>query len=435
MSKMVRISEIQDRLLNLVGWEQSYNPAEAIDEKLTESESGLYYQGAHPLVTLENLRAIIPDDFFFQYPQYSAERAYNVGDKVRQGQKVYVCTEPNVGVSVENTGYWQPYNYFSDFLERMTRNGIATAVQTFLQIKDLKQETKTLLERHMFFDGAGRLNATLPNRGKLVGFEIEPVRAMGVTAKIERVGLQMTGGTGTITLYLFHSSQIDPVKTFTVEYTKTNGGFQWFTLSDAFLPYISDSNNAGGSWFLCYDQNALPDGMQAINMSKDWSREPCGTCNQGNVQGWREMTKYLQVSPFQVNAPLTFAQYPEMWDIAQTGYTNTQNYGLNCEVTVGCDLTDFIIEQRGMFATVLQKQIAAIALRTMALNPSVRVNRNQSNVSMQNILYELDGNTQGRQGGIGYELKKAYEALSLNTQGIDRICLSCNNHGVKYRTV
>lgn len=435
MNKMVRISEIQDRLLSLVGWEQSYNPAEAIDEKLTESESGLYYQGAHPLVTLENLRAIIPDDFFFQYAQYSAERAYNVGDKVRQGQKVYVCTEPNVGVSVEDTGYWQPYNYFSDFLERMTRNGIATAVQTFLQIKDLKQETKTLLERHMFFDGAGRLNATLPNRGKLVGFEIEPVRAMGVTAKIERVGLQMTGGTGTITLYLFHSSQIDPVKTFTVEYTKTNGGFQWFALSDAFLPYISDRNNAGGSWFLCYDQNALPDGMQAINMSKDWSREPCGTCNQGNVQGWREMTKYLQVSPFQVNAPLTFAQYPELWDIAQTGYTNTQNYGLNCEITVGCDLTDFIIEQRGMFATVLQKQIAAIALRTMALNPSVRVNRNQSNVSMQNILYELDGNTQGRQGGIGYELKKAYEALSLNTQGIDRICLTCNNHGVKYRTV
>lgn len=435
MSKMVRISEIQDRLLNLVGWEQSYNPAEAIDEKLTESESGLYYQGAHPLVTLENLRAIIPDDFFFQYTQYSAERANNIGDKVRQGQKVYVCTEPNVGVSVEDTDYWHPYNYFSDFLERMTRNGIATAVQTFLQIKDLKQETKTLLERHMFFDGAGRRNAILPNRGKLVGFEIEPVRAMGVTAKIERVGLQMTGGTGTITLYLFHSSQIEPVKTFTVEYTKTNGGFQWFTLSDVYLPYISDENNAGGSWFLCYDQNALPDGMQAINMSKDWSREPCGTCNQGNVQGWREMTKYLQVSPFQVNAPLTFAQYPEMWDIEKTGYTNTQNYGLNCEVTVGCDLTDFIIEQRGIFATVLQKQIAAIALRTMALNPSVRVNRNQSNVSMQNILYELDGNTQGRQGGIGYELKKAYEALSLNTQGIDRICLTCNNHGVKYRTV
>ncbi|MFQ9476943.1 hypothetical protein, partial [Barnesiella intestinihominis] len=44
--------------------------------------------------------------------------------------------------------------------------------------------------------GAGRIRATQPNNHKLVGFEIIPVRAMGVTAQIRRVGLQMTGGTG-----------------------------------------------------------------------------------------------------------------------------------------------------------------------------------------------------------------------------------------------
>ena len=115
-------------------------------------------------------------------------------------------------------------------------------------------------------------------------------------------------------------------------------------------------------------------------------------------------------------------------------YTNTLNYGLNCEITVGCDLTDFIIEQRSIFQTVIQRQVAAIALRTLAMNPNVRVNRNQSNASKMDILYELDGNVEGRPGGLGYDLKKAYEALRLDTQGIDRICLSCNNHGVKYRT-
>jgi hypothetical protein len=57
----------------------------------------------------------------------------------------------------------------------------------------------------------GRIRATQPNAHKLVGFEIIPVRAMGVTAQIHRVGLQMTGGTGIVKLYLFHSSQIDPV--------------------------------------------------------------------------------------------------------------------------------------------------------------------------------------------------------------------------------
>jgi hypothetical protein len=175
--------------------------------------------------------------------------------------------------------------------------------------------------------------------------------------------------------------------------------------------------------------------MESINVSKDWSREPCGTCNVGSVETWRELTKYLQISPFAQQAPTTFEQFPELWDIEYMSYTNTQNYGLNVEVSVGCDLTDFIIRERRLFATVVQRQVAAIALRTMAMNPDVRVNRNQSNASRMEILYELDGDVQSRALGFGSELRKAYEALSLNTSGIDRICLSCNNRGVKYRTV
>ena len=445
---MYRIKEIQDKLLHVVGWEQSYNPAEAIAEQLTETESGLYFQGAHPLLTLDNMVAIMPDDWGMQYPEWNMILPYKAGQKVRHNNIVWIAKIDNTGeeptasdfnndYSREDYGnpYWKPYNMLTDFLERMTRNGIATAIQTFTQIKQLDIETRNLLERRTFFDGAGRIRATLQNNHKLVGFEIVPVRAMGVTTKIEKIGLQMTGATGKVKMYLFHSSQINPVKTFDLNFTVTNGGFQWFPLTDCYLPYISDENNAGGAWFLCYNQDDLPAGMQAINVSKDWSGEPCGTCTgYGNIEAWRQLTKYLQISPFMYNAPETFAEYPELWDIAYTMYTNTLNYGLNCEITVGCDLTDFIIEQRSIFQTVIQRQVAAIALRTLAMNPNIRVNRNQSNASKMDILYELDGNVEGRPGGLGYDLKKAFEALRLDTQGIDRICLSCNNRGVRYRT-
>lgn len=432
---MIRINEICDKLLNVVGWQQAYNPADEIDEKLTESESGLFFQGAHPLVTLDNVRSVMPDDYGYQYPEWNNIAEYKSGSKVRYEGKLYIATADSVGIiPSDGLSSWQPYNMLSDYIRTLTRNGIATTVQTFLQMKGLQQETKTLLERRTLFDGAGRLKATAENRHRLVGFEIIPVRSMGVTAKIERVGLQMTGAVGRIRLYLFHSSQVDPVRTLDVEFTKTNGGFQWFDLKDCYLPYISDENNAGGAWFLCYHQDELPQGMEAINFTKDWSREPCGTCNNGNIEAWRELTKYLQVSPFAMRVGETFSEFPELWDIALTTYTNTQNYGLNAEITVGCDLTDFIIEQRNMFATAIQRQVASVVLRTLAMNPNVRVNRNQSNASRMDILYEVDGNTNGREGGLGYDLKKAYEALSLNTSGIDRICLKCNNHGVRYRT-
>ncbi len=440
---MIRINEICEALKNVCGWEQSYDPAKAIDDNLTQTESGLYFQGAHPLLTLDNMEAIMPDDWGIQYPvwdaltQWKQNKVVQYGNDTNGNKLFWKAKADNVGEEpTEDSLFWSKYNILSDFLERMTRNGIATAIQTFTQIKQLDKETRNLLERRTFFDGAGRIRATLQNNHKLVGFEIVPVRAMGVTAKIEKIGLQMTGGTGVVRMYLFHSSQIDPIKTFDLNFTVTNGGFQWFPLTDCYLPYISDKNNAGGAWFLCYNQDELPAGMEAINVSKDWSREPCGTCNIGSVEVWRELTKYLQVTPFMYNAPETFAEYPELWDIAYTMYTRTQNYGLNCEITIGCDLTDFIISQRQIFQTVIQRQVAAIALRTLAMNPNVRVNRNQSNATRMDILYELDGNTSGvRPGGLGYDLKKSYEALQIDTQGLDRICLACNNRGVRYRTV
>lgn len=441
---MYRIKEIQDALLHVCGWEQSYNPKEAIDSDLTRSESGLMFQGAHPLLTLDTMRAIMPDDWGYQYPEWNSRETYSAGTIVQHDlngndDELYwesIRDNNTNEIPGESVLFWKPYNILSDFLERVTRNGIATAIQTFTQIKQLDKETRNLLERRTFFDGAGRICATLQNTHKLVGFEIVPVRALGVTAKIEKIGLQMTGGTGIVKMYLFHSSQIDPIKTFDLDFQVKNGGFQWFTLEDCFLPYISKDNNSGGSWFLCYNQDELPQGMEAINVSKDWSREPCGTCNIGSVEVWRELTKYLQVTPFMYNAPETFAEYPELWDIAYTMYTNTQNYGLNCEITVGCDLTDFIISQRQIFQDVIQKQVAVIALRALAMNPNVRVNRYQSNATRTDILYELDGNTSGvRPGGLGYQLKKAYEALKLDTQGLDRVCLSCNNRGVRYKAV
>ena len=452
---MIRLQDIQKALAHVVGWQQSYNPVTTIDSSLTESESGLTFQGAHPLVTLENVRSVMPDDYMYQYPEWNMILTYKVGTKVRHNGMIWIANQENTNVEpVPNdfnqdfnndfgqqaAGAWVKYNILSDFLGNLTIQGISTAVQTFIQEKQLQKETRNLLERRTFFDGAARLQATIDPTGKIVGFEIVPVRSMGVTTKIERIGLQMVGATGKVKLYLFHSSQVAPMREIELDFTNTKGGFQWFTPSEPiYLPYIpgtdGNGNDAGGAWFLCYNQNDLPTGMQALNVSKDWSKEPCQTCLGGSIESWRELTKYLQVSPFGIHAPADFAEYPEMFDIGQIGYTNTMNYGLNVEISVGCDLTDFIVSQRQIFATVIQKQVAANVLRTIAMNPDVRVNRNQVNVTRDELLYEIDGAPQGRPTGIGYELKQAYKALSFDTRGLDRICLQCNNHGVKYRTV
>ena len=454
---MIRINDIQQALCHLVGWEQDIIPDNQIAETLTESESGLYFQGAHPMVTLENLRSVMPEMSVDRFPEWSRFKLYHKGQVVRHGSKTGVMLfealrdgigqEPrtkdfngdfNGDFSKSETVYWTAYNPMSVWLKSLQDQTIAKMVQMFLTQKSLLKESKALLERRTFFDGAGRLANTLPSGQRIVGMEITPAYSMGVTAKIERIGLQMTGATGTVRVYLFHSSQVDPIAVADLEYTKTNGGFQWFSVDDFVMPYISGANNSGGAWYLCYCQPDLPEGMECVNVAKDWSREPCGTCNIGSLTDWRELTKYINISPFRVHAPETFMEYPEMWDVEDMVYTNTVNYGLNVEVSVYCDLTDFIIRERQMFANVLQMEMAARVLRLLAFNPSVRVNRNQSNANRYDLLSEIDGIPQGMSGifkkGIGDELKKMYDALDLDTRGIDRICLTCRPVGVKYRT-
>ena len=517
---MIRLQEIKEALYPLVGWRQGPTPELQISSDLQVSESGLYYDGAHPLVTLANIASVQakqggapifpganlypadPEVLTFyatitpykrgeiyaygsalyrvikdfeggavwppQHPEYfsvfetytenyeswDATHTYQKDDLVFWVMAYYKSkTNNNTGNHpAQSPNSWELYTpadkwelvtitWFANYqlenaLDRYLEDGIATMVNRFLMDKQLARETRSLLERRTFFDGAARLQSTIEPTGKLCGFQIVPVRSMGVTTKIERIGLQMLGNTGAVTMYLFHSSQVAPMKVISLNYTNTSGGFQWFTpAEETFLPYIADGNDSGGAWLLCYNQNDLPTRMRALNVSKDWSKEPCATCSGYSLESWKEITKYLQVSPFCTQAPEGFKDDPQMPDIADLAFTNTMNYGINVEISIRCDLTDFIVSQKYIFAPVLQKQVAANVLRELAMNPDVRVNRNQANVTRDGILYELDGNPQGRAGGLVYDLERQYKALSLDTRGLDRICLQCNNGGVKYRAV
>ena len=94
---MVRLQDIQTALLPVVGWQQDYNPQHQIDDALCQSESGLTFQGAHPLVTLANVRAIMPDDYLYKYPQWKNDVSYKAGAKVKHNGVVWIALADNAG--------------------------------------------------------------------------------------------------------------------------------------------------------------------------------------------------------------------------------------------------------------------------------------------------------------------------------------------------
>lgn len=446
---MVRASDIQDKLLHLIGWEQNYDTSDLkISDALTASESGLYFQQIHPLLTLQNMACIAPDFKNMAFEKYNAEKPYFKGNVVEYNEKLYKALQKasNKQPDIEPE-YWVETNPFSEWLESKTKASIQKAITRYCNEKIAQGTYKTLCENKTLFDGTGRLVDVVKNRKNLVGFEIIPIRAKGVTTKINKIGLQFTEP-GEYILYLMHSSMDAPVKIIKLNKIRKNS-IEWFSLSDVYLPYQSEDNDAGGSWYLCYFQSELPEGSQAIKKDKDWSKEPCNSCSRREYLAWMAWSKYIEVHPFFVNEELVKAvnfnddfnndfekQALHLWDVENNQYTYNNNYGLNLELTISCDITDFIIEQRMLFQDVIAKQVAVDMLREFAYNANVRTNRHSINASRPDILYEIDGDSSSmKNSGLSYQLDMAFKAIKLSTEGIDRICLPCKNNGIKYRTV
>ena len=615
---MVRALDIQEKLLHLIGWEQNYDTSDLkISDALTVSESGLYFQQIHPLLTLQNMACIAPDFKNTTFPEYNPSTRYEAGNVVKYGDKIYKAKLPSLGIwpathnliknasfeywrmvsddgntgspfaafddsiplefgsampffannaggksytisseahsgnhalavmagnekriavkdfivlkpgayrfsvfakykqfdssnhpyhsfklgmclyneynpsksnyiygannsldETDNTykefsydfevpsitkvypvikigsagfllddislialnsenedGYWSETNPFSEWLESKTKASIQKAIARYCNEKIAQGTYKTLCENRTLFDGTGRLVDVVKNKKNLVGLEIVPIRAKGVTTKINKIGLQFTEP-GEYTLYLMHSSMDAPVKIIKLNKIRKNS-IEWFSLNDVYLPYQSEDNDAGGSWYLCYFQSELPEGSQAIRKDKDWSKEPCGSCSRREYLAWMAWSKYIEVHPFFVNEELVeIEEEPHLWDAENNQYTYDNNYGLNLEITVACDITDFIIEQRMLFQDIIAKQVAVDMLREFAYNANVRTNRHSINASRPDILYEIDGDSSSmKKSGLSYQLDMAFKAIKLSTEGIDRVCLPCKNNGIKYRTV
>lgn len=427
---MIRIADIQDKMLHLVGWKQSYDLSDImLSSNLTQTESGMYFQQIHPLLTLDNLRSIAPDFQNFNWQVYDVNKAYKSGEVVRVNDSLYKAIQDvPAETDILDSEYWTETNPFSEWLEEKTKASIVKLVNKFINMKLADKATKSLIENKILFDGTGRLTNKIENRNKLVGFEIDTVRSKGVTVKIDKIGLQMTEP-GSYTLYIFHSSNPEPIYTLIFEKTKANS-LEWFKpKDDILLPYESANTDAGGSWYLVYKQSELPENAQAIYKDRDWSTGPCKACSRSEFLAYQAWSRYMEVHPFYISEDEEFD--PEIMN-----FTYDKNYGINLEVSAYCDLTDFIIKQRAMFQDVLSKQVAIDFLREFAYNPNVRTNRHSINTSKLDILVELDGDSNSmRQSGLSYELDIALKALSISTQGLDRVCLPCVNNGIKYRSI
>jgi hypothetical protein len=294
---------------------------------------------------------------------------------------------------------------FSLWLRQKTEAAIIKAVAAWLSFKFDKRTAHNLLERDTLLKTATGDTKDM-NGSKKVGREFVPKRSRGIKMTIKEVGIQLDENC-TVTLYLYHHGAM--VSSQAVTYIG-NGQTQWTTVN-----WIL---NGEGSYLIFYDQSQNA-GVQSINGIYDNVADSGGYCVPCG--------KYFTSTEFEVSS---------VTDVPLS-YTDGTNHGLNFKLTVECDYTAFILDQKNLFTDLIGYQLAMDMLREMAYNPNCRVNRNASNMaeSQKLILYEIDGDSQGRKGGLSLKFEQAMKTVQFDETGIENPCLNCRRRGPRFTSV
>lgn len=326
------------------------------------------------------------------------------------------------------------------WLQKKKKATASKVIRDFFLEKMGDKMAKSIIDRRPIFDGTARIYDTEATTNSHVGFEITPVRVEGVILAIEEIGLQImdrdnTGLELDIPISLYHSDIPEPLQTITV-HASVKGGMNWIKLTEPILLPYQDENKCGGSYYLVYEEKALGT-ARAVSKNRDFSKKPCMSCGSYDYATYQMLSPYVEFYPMRIKpGEPNEAGIVPMWDIADNIYTPLTNYGLNVKFSIYCDHTRFIEENIEAFVNVLGLQFACDMLREFAYNPNFRINRMNQNFQRNELLYEIDGDTQSpRRSGLKWELEKAYQAIKTDFSGLNKICMPCRNNGIRMQTV
>lgn len=435
---MFRETDIVDCLVPVVGWRQNSNPDyPELPPSLLISESGRVFQDEHPLIDIENIDQALKNYDLFVYPDWDPGKIYFKTQKVKgSNDKVYESmsedNEDNDPISSPESE-WLEVSPFAQKLQYITRSACSKVVNSIFQLNKLNQQSKTLMENVLLFEGAGSLTNKEIKYNRFVGVEIRIMENRDISTVIRRLGTQFSLANPDFKLYVFHSSQEKPIAVIPAALVKANS-FEWtkilFESKDLVLPYNSNVYSPGGSFYVGYYEEYIVG--QAINKEYDFYSGPSCTSCGNNYRYYSQWSKFIEVAPFFVaEADLDGIQpsdtegNPTLWDISKNQYNYQINYGLNLDLTVYCDATNFLCRERSVFAEAISKQVSVDVLNYIAYSTRNNVISKETRDLAD---YELNNKVNGTPGAQK-KLDNAIKAISFDLSDLNEICFPC---GPKY---
>lgn len=359
---MLNIREIQESYIlgKVVAWDTPYNSAATVpDSQLTGvSTSGYYFNRAtHPY--LKNFETIIkmgPDSSRWTIEPYSATTTYVKEQIVEEGGFIYESlANGNTGNTPSSSPTeWLPTNVLSQYLKRTMRGSLETVLQN--------EVCRNPLVSNEYLYRLGRPQEDIdPNESKWVGIRINPLSSNHLSYVINQIGLQFTG-TQNVEVFLYNQNNL----VTSVNLTSDGNNFKFFDVDMNIDP------SEKGAWYIFYDQTGLTEQSVGSNQTIHSCFDP-----------------YFSIVGFSVD-PGT-----DLNTIDQSDFEYGTTFGLNLNLSIAPDLTNFIKQHPNLIAEAWQLQTATDILWDFLGNTNVRSNQNQRNIDREEVKFQLI-DTKGR---------------------------------------
>jgi hypothetical protein len=367
-----------DELKKVLGWKDFWDLTEipTLGSPLNDTETGEYYQDFNGAVRLDYIASLI------------------AGNRT-----------------------------LTTYLDTVQEEAIPQLLRRIEREKKIGNVGKDIANSNVIFD-VGRKTTSITNEGRFTGVMFELNDGIGLSAIINRIGLYLTANVTDLDIYVFHSSQEQKVTSFGFTTAKANS-FSW---QEQRIEMDYDTNSTGitgGTWYVGYYQDDLAaQTSQAVQYSAmNWLHGYCNSCNRNNWDtSYKSIQKRLSMTGFYVPAASLPVSQDEAFDPATAVKTNSNNWGLNFNITVGCNMTQFWTDNRRTLADVIGLAVSMKVLEMMKF--SSQINNVEESVKIM-IIRDLEGATDTENPPLHERLSDAIEALVLDEGNLNIDCLPC----------
>lgn len=315
---------------------------------------------------------------------------------------------------------------FATKVLKVIEGSIDKMLYEVLNKKKITTLVKSVIADFKLFDGRADFENKNANLGRFCFIQFTPKNNEDVVLTLKRVSFQIDMAAPDLKLYLYSDDNPnEALKVLETAYT-ANRGVQWFdtlTNTDAALnlPPLNDDDT---TYYLGYYESDLPPAAQSIKKVINFTEGPnCSSCagNATNIQYFKTRTQYVDIKIGYVDAQnLNGIELPNMDDAI---YVDKNNFGMNIDANMTCDISAFICGNKQIFIEPLAMQAAIDFL-------NIIVHSERDNIEMQKAaqgaLFLLNGSSENNYNGLYKQYGKMIDALDIDMSSFNAACLPCS---------